>query len=47
MLWEWTPTLRRFGADIRTRISRQYDAREYHFGYNFISKEIKLYDSEK
>ena len=38
---------RRFGADIKDRISREQDAREYHFGYNRRSKMITLYDSEK
>ena len=36
----------RFGLDIEDRISLKADAREYHFGYNRKSKEIKLYDSE-
>lgn len=37
----------RFGADVKDRISREQDAREYHFGYNRRSKIVTLYDSEK
>ena len=36
-----------FGPDIRDRVGRDMDAREYHFGYNSRTKEITLYDSEK
>lgn len=39
--------VRRFGADIKDRISRKQDAREYHFGYNRKSRIITLYDPEK
>ena len=38
---------RRFGADVKDRIRREQDAREYHFGYNRRSKIVTLYDSEK
>ena len=37
---------RYFGADIKDRVSRRQDAREYHFGYNSGSKILTLYDSE-
>ena len=36
-----------FGPDIRDRVGREMDAREYHFGYNPETNELTLYNSEK
>ena len=35
-----------FGVDVRDRVSRRYDAREYHFEYNYSTRILTLNDSE-